>query len=147
LGLAVSFDFSFEAGMIRCFATLTLLVALCSCRAYDFMPRLDDQHGLIPPDQFARYGREQAEAVAIGREYGKALRGDSPADLTRQAESAVRYARSLPDVTNVTADPLGLRLTIQFKSGWREAVNPIADGKSGPETPGLSTSATPPPPR
>ena len=130
--------------MNRCCGVLALLLTVSSCRSYDLSSRLTRQDGLTPPDQFARYGREQAEAVAIGREFARAKQGDSPANLTRQADAAMRYARSLPDVTNVTADPLGLRLTIQFKSGWREAVNPIDDGKSGPETPGVPTTATTP---
>ena len=55
----------------------------------------------------------------------------------KRADAAVRYARTLPDVTDVGADPLGFRLTIRFKSGWLTMVTPIDDGKRGAETGGL----------
>jgi hypothetical protein len=110
---------------------------LASCRSYEYKSKLTDQDGLIPPDQFARYGTEQAEAVAIAREFGRADHGDSPEALARQAETAMAYARTLPDVADIGADPLGHRLTIRFKSGWRLGVPPIEDGKSGAETPGV----------
>jgi hypothetical protein len=119
---------------------LTIL-ALASCRSYDYKSRVSDQGGLVPPDQFARYGAEQAAAVAIAREYGRAEQGNSPDALARQADAAMAYARTLPDVADVGADPLGRRLTIRFKSGWRLAVAPIDDGKSGAETAGLRTPA------
>src|SRR5580765_1337738 len=104
--------------MKRSFGVVMLVTALVSCRAYDLESRLTDQAGLVPPDRFARYGREQAQEVAIAREYGQAHDGPSPEDLTKRADTAVRYARSLPDVADVGADPLGFRLTIRFKSGW-----------------------------
>jgi hypothetical protein len=114
-----------------------LVLALASCRAYDLDSRLTEQAGLIPPDRFARYGREQAQEVAIAREYGHAAEGSTPEDLVKRADTAVRYARSLPDVTDVRTDPLGFRLTIHFKSGWLTMVTPIDDGKRGAETAGL----------
>jgi hypothetical protein len=117
------------------------ILALASCRPYDLDARLDHQGGALPPDQFARYGREQAQAVAIGREYAHAESGSSPAELEKQAETAINYARSLPDVTDIQADPLGHRLTIRFRSGWLTMVNPIDDGKRGAETPGLPAAA------
>jgi len=113
------------------------LLALVSCRSYDYKSRLTAQGGLVPPDQFARYGKEQAEAVAIAREYGRADQGDTPEALVRQADAAIAYARTLPDVADISADPLGYRLTVRFKSGWRVGVPPIEDGKSGAETPGI----------
>ena len=119
---------------------LTVL-ALASCRSYDYKSRVSAQGGLVPPDQFARYGAEQAQAVAIAREYGRAEQGNSPDALARQADAAIAYARTLPDVADVGADPLGHRVTIRFKSGWRLAVAPIADGKRGAETAGLPTRA------
>ena len=61
----------------------------------------------------------------------------SRADYVAQADSAVRYARSMPDIVNVTADSLGHRLTLQFRSGWRTMVVPIDDGKRGGETANL----------
>ena len=114
-----------------------VVLALASCRSYDYKSKLVDQDGLIPPDQFARYGTEQAEAVAIAREFGRADQGNTPEALARQAQTAIAYARTLPDVADIGADPLGHRLTIRFKSGWRLGVAPIEDGKSGAETPGV----------
>ena len=118
-------------------AVVMLVVALASCRAYDLESRLTDQAGLIPADRFARYGREQAQEVAIAREYGHAHDGSTPEDLIKRADTAVKYARTLPDVRDVGADPLGLRLTIRFKSDWLTMVTPIDDGKRGAETGGL----------
>jgi len=127
--------------MRQSFCVLVLVVALVSCRAYDLESRLTDQAGLIPADRFARYGREQAQEVAIAREYGHAHDGTAPEDLLKRADTAVRYARTLPDVTDVGADPLGFRLTIRFKSGWLTMVTPIDDGKRGAETGGLPAEA------
>lgn len=116
---------------------LLVWVTLGSCRSYDLESRVTDQGGLLPADKFARYGREQAEEMAIAREYGRAHDGSSPADLAGQAETAIKYAHTLPDVVDIKADPLGYRLTIRFKSGWRTMVTPIDDGKRGDETVGL----------
>ena len=104
---------------------------------YDLSDRLVNQDGLVPADQYARYGREQAQEIAIAREFAQAHRGSSPAELAQQAEAAGKYARSLPDVANVKADPQGLLLTVQFKSGWRTMIAPLNDGKHGAETVGL----------
>lgn len=123
--------------MGRSFAVLVLLLMLGSCRAYDFESRLTNQAGLIPAERFARYGREQAQEVAIAREYGHADDGTTPEDLVKRANTAVSYARTLPDVTDIGADPLGFRLTIRFESGWLTMVTPIDDGKRGAETVGL----------
>jgi hypothetical protein len=114
-----------------------VVVTLVSCRSYDLDDRLVNQHGLVPPDQYARYGREQAQEIAIAREFGHAHHGSSPDQLRKQAEAAASYARTLPDVANVKADPQGLLLTIQFKSGWRTMVAPLEDGKRGAQTVGL----------
>jgi hypothetical protein len=127
--------------MVGRFGFLLLLLPLASCRSYDYYSRLSSQRGLTPPDQFARYGREQAEAVAIAREFGRAYQGNTPDAFAKQAQAAVGYAKTLPDVVEVTPDPLGNRLTIRFKSGWREAVNPVDDGKRGSDTPGLAAPA------
>lgn len=131
--------------MNRSFAILLLVMGLSSCRDYDLSSRLTDQQGLVPPDQYARYSREQAQEIAIGREFGHASRGSSPADLVQQAEAAVKYARTLPDVADVKADPQGLLLTIRFKSGWRTMTTPIENGKRGAETVGLPPGAAPKP--
>jgi hypothetical protein len=127
--------------MNRSFPVLLLGLALMSCRGYDLDSRVTDDAGLIPPDQYARYGREQAEEIAIAREFGHAAKGSSPDDLARQADAAMTYARTLPDVADIRSDPLGLRLTIRFKSGWRTMVTPIDDGKRGAETPGVPAAS------
>lgn len=119
------------------FSFILMAVALTSCRDYGLDSRLADQSGLVPPDRFARYGQEQAEVIAIAREYGHAGGGTSLQDAERAADVATRYARSLPDVQDVGADPLGFRSTIRFKSGWRTTATPVDDGKPGSETPGL----------
>lgn len=119
------------------FGLVMLAVALPACRDYDLQSRLTSQRGLVPADQYARYGREQAQEIAIAREFGHARQGSSLHDLMQQAEAAASYARSLPDVADIKADPLGLLLTIQFKSGWRTMTTPIQDGKRGAETVGL----------
>jgi hypothetical protein len=129
--------------MRQSFGVLMLAVALVSCRHYDLESRLTNQSGLRPPDNFARYGREQAQEMAIAREYAYAGDGSSAEELARQSEAATSYARTLPDVVEATADPLGLRLTIRFKSGWLTMITPIDDGKRGAETVGLPAGARP----
>jgi hypothetical protein len=119
------------------FGLMLLVIGLVSCRDYDLEDRLVDQDGLVPPDQYARYGREQAQEIAIAREFGHAHQGSGADQLVRQAEAAATYARSLPDVADVKADPPGLLLTVRFKSGWRTMVTPLNDGKRGAETVGL----------
>jgi len=122
-------------------AILVSFLVLVSCRGYDLDARLVNQDGLVPPDQYARYGREQAQEIAIAREFGHAHQGSAPDQLARQARAAVDYARTLPDVVNVKADPQGLLLTVQFKSGWRTMVAPLDDGKRGAQTVGLPAKA------
>jgi hypothetical protein len=112
---------------MTCRLGLCLALTLVSCRSYHYEPKLTDQDGLVPPDQFARYGHDQAEAVAIGREYGR----------TGRADSAMAYANSLGDVATIVADTQGSRLTVQFRSGWRTGIPPIPDGKRGADTPGI----------
>jgi hypothetical protein len=127
--------------MNRRFGMWLVVLALASCRDYQYEGKVTDQDGLVPADQFARYGTEQAEAVAIAREFGRAEQGSGPGALAKQADAAIAYARTLPDVADITADPLGHRLTIRFKSGWRVGVPPIEDGKSGAETAGLKPAS------
>jgi hypothetical protein len=91
----------------------------------------------------ARYGREQAQAVAIARAFAGARSDDSPQAVGAQADSALRYARTLPDVVSAVADPLGHRLQVQFRSGWIEGIVPLDDGKSAAETPGLPQPRAP----
>ena len=121
--------------MIRGCLVLMLLLALSSCRTYDYYGPIADGGGLVPGDQLARYGREQAQAVAIARRFAE-----------NDASAAVAFARTQPDVVNVAADSQGHWLTLQFRSGWRTAVTPLDDGRSAAETPNLP-AATPPPAR
>lgn len=122
------------------FALLAVL-ALGGCRAYENYRPLARQSGLLPADQFAAYGAEQAQLVAIGRALARWHTGPNPADLSMGNEQATAWARTLPHVRSVVGDPLGHRLTITFASGWRVAALPIDDGKSPEATYGF----TPPP--
>jgi hypothetical protein len=122
-------------------ALLVLLLGGAGCRTYEAYPKITGQNGLVPADQFAAYGREQAEEVAIGRAFAAAYHGESPEALAQQAAAAAAYAKGLPDVVSVVSDTLGSRLTVQFKSGWRTAVLPIPDGKPAAQTPGLPPGA------
>jgi hypothetical protein len=117
------------------------VVALTGCPTYDRYGKLDDQGGMVNADTYARYGREEAEKIAIGRAFGQAHHGDSPADFARQVGAAVAYAHTMPDVVDVRADTAAYFLTVQFKSGWRVAILPISDGKKPGETPGLPAAA------
>ncbi|MGB7213292.1 MAG: hypothetical protein WBC97_11785 [Gemmatimonadales bacterium] len=109
---------------------IVVAAALAGCRGYDSYDPLASQAGLIPADRYAAFGREQAEAIAIGRELG-AKHGLSEAD---QYASVVTYAHQQPDVVNVVADSQAHILTVQFKSGWVVGVDPIDDGHHGAET-------------
>ena len=111
----------------------TLVLALAACRPTAREQYLANQDGLLPADRFAAYGVEQAEAIAIGREFG-AAHGMSRGE---QLTAAVEYAKKLPDVVSVVPDSVGFRLQVQFKSGWLKGVVPIDDGKHGAETVGL----------
>jgi hypothetical protein len=129
--------------MIRGFVALCLLLALGACRGYDYQERINDSDGLVPGDQMARYGREQAQAVAIARAFAAAGEGESPEALSAQADSAVRYARTLPDVVHAVADPLSHRVTVRFRSGWIDGIVPLDDGTSAAETPNLPGARAP----
>ncbi|MEP7324915.1 MAG: hypothetical protein ABI836_03115 [Gemmatimonadota bacterium] len=109
---------------------LLALVGFAACRDYPLADHLKNQDGLLPADQFAAYGREQAIAVAIGREFGRPYNSGVGAP----ARVAIAYARQFPDIVNIQADSLGNRLTIEFNSGWRTAIVPIDDGKRGADT-------------
>jgi len=111
--------------------------ALAGCRDYHNYPHLANQDGLIPADQWAAYGTEQAQAVAIGREFAAAYQSDTPDALASQTSRAIEYATSV-GAEVVTADTLGHRLTVRFPSGWRLAILPIDDGKRATDTPGTA---------
>lgn len=111
---------------------LPLVAGLSGCRDYQFKRHVAIQDGLIPGDQFARYGREQAIMVAIGREFARPYNSGPQA----QADVAIIYAKNKfpKDVVDISADPQGNRLVVTFLSGWRTAIVPIDDGKTGDET-------------
>ncbi len=115
-----------------------LLALVAGCRPYDLKSTVSGQDGLIPADQFARYGAEQAKAVAIGRSLAQWGGDASPEARATQVTKAAEYAKTLPGVQSVVADTLGYRLTVTFASGWRTAVVPIDDGVAPEATPGLT---------
>jgi hypothetical protein len=124
---------------MRRFAAVTLAAMLIvACRPYDNYAPIVRQDGLIPAEQFARYGHEQAEIVAIGRSLAKWRMSPDSTGFTKQTENAACFARRFPDVESVDADPLGHRLTVKFKSGWRAAAIPVDDGVDPETTPGTS---------
>ena len=123
--------------MSRAALTGLAAVAALACRPYDLGTTLQDQDGLIPASQYARYGTEQAKAVAIGRALGQWDGGLAIESRAEQVTKAAQYAQGLPGVASVVADTLGYRLTVTFSSGWRASVLPIADGVNPDETPGI----------
>lgn len=133
--------------MMRRAAALLAILLLPACRSYDYYGKVSDSDGLTPGDQFARYGREQAEAVAIARQFAAERQGQSAEDRARQIEAAVAFARTQPDVADVVADSQAHWLTLRFRSGWRTAVTPLADGTEASATPNLpaATSTAPAP--
>lgn len=122
---------------MRPIALLALTLLLAGCPSYDRYGRLVDEDGYVAADRFAAYGSEQAQAVAIGRAFGAAWGGASLEARGRQAAAAVAYARSLPGVEAVVADTSAGLLTVTFRSGWKKAITPIADGVPADRTPGL----------
>lgn len=122
---------------------LCLLLAGSACRGYDYQSRISSPDGFVSGNQMARYGGEQAQSVAISRVFAAARSGDTPEALAAQADSAVRYAKTLPDVVSAVADPLSNRITVQFRSGWIDGLVPLDDGTSAAETPGLPTARAP----
>ena len=123
--------------MIPRAAVLLAVLLLPGCRAYDYDSRISRPDGFVPGDQFARYGREQAQAVAIARDLAAERQGSTPEDRARQIEAAVAFARTQPDVADVLADSQAHWLTLRFRSGWRTAVTPLDDGREASETPNL----------
>ena len=117
---------------------LVAVLALGACPAYDRYSPVVGQDGLVPPDQFATYGAEQAQAVAIGRAMAANHTDGTPEGLAREVDAGMQYANKLRDVRLVVPDTLGPRLTVTFASGWRAGIVPIADGKGADETPGLA---------
>jgi hypothetical protein len=124
--------------MRRFAAAVLAAISIAACRPYDNYTPIAGQDGLIPADQFAHYGHEQAELVAIGRSLAKWQMTADSAGFAQQVENASCFARRFPDVETVDQDPWGHRLTVKFKSGWRAAAIPIADGIEPETTPGIS---------
>lgn len=116
---------------------ITLLLALVACRDYDRYGYVSSQKGLMSADEYARYGPDQAIAMAIGREFGKGYAGRTPEGFAKQANTALMYARKFAQVKGVAADTLGYRLVVTFADGWVTQVTPITDGKRGDETANL----------
>ncbi len=110
-----------------------------ACRSYDYYSPLVDQGGLIPAEQFARYGRQNAETVAIGRALAEWRMTGDEASAAEQTDRAACFARRFPDVESVTADPQGHRLTVKFTSGWRVGILPIPGSLPPEATPGISS--------
>ena len=124
--------------MRRLLVTATSALLLAGCPTYDRYSKLASERGLLPADQFATYGTEAAQKIAIGRALAQVHTGTSPADFARQMGEAVAFAQKQPDVVAVKADTLAYFMMVTFRSGWRVAVLPIADGKAPGETPGLA---------
>ena len=123
--------------MYRGLTAIAALTALVGCRPYNGYDPLVDDSGMVSGAQYARYGAEQAQVVAIGRSLAQWYGGPAGEARGSQAMKAAEYARSLPGVVNVVPDTLGYRLTVTFKSGWTTAVVPIADGVQPEHTRGL----------
>jgi hypothetical protein len=120
-----------------------LLLAATACRPYQSYGYVSSEHGLLPADEFASYGPDQATAIAIGRAFGHAYAGLDSSDYAKQTQAAMTYARQFPQVASVSADTLGHRLVVTFTSGWTAQVTPIMDNVAPDKTPGLpSTKST-----
>lgn len=124
---------------------LPALAGLAACRGYDSYGPLASEAGLVPATRFARYGREQASLMAIGRSLAAWRMSNRSDDLEQQARQVRCFALRLPEVDRVDPDPLGHRLMVSFKSGWRTAIVPAPDGVEPSETPGIGPLLPPPP--
>jgi hypothetical protein len=123
--------------MRRVIPWILVAAALTACPSYDRYQYVSSEKGLISPDAYAKFGPDQAIAMAIGREFGKAYAGRDSADFAKQAGAAVEYAHKFSQVKGVVADTLGYRLAVTFTDGWTTQVTPSTDGKRGDETVGL----------
>ena len=123
--------------MRRLVPLLALTLGVAACPTYDRYKYVAREDGLMSADEFAKYGPEQAIAMAVGREFGKAHGDKTPAGFANEAGAAMAYSRKFPEIKSVVPDTLGHRLTVTFASGWVSQVTPINDGKAGDETAGL----------
>jgi len=139
----LSITFVYPARPMRLFLLGWTVLSLGACRGYTYDSHIASQGGLLPADVYARYGREQAISVALGREFARPY-NSGPAT---QVDVVTNYARAKfpDDVTGILADAQGSLLTVTFKSGWRSTVVPINDGKTGDQTaiPGAQAGAQP----
>lgn len=122
---------------MRRLALAAAVLSLTACPTYDSYKYVASEKGLMAPDEFAKYGPDQAIAVAIGREFGTAYAGRDTLSLAKQADAAVAYGKGFAQVQGIVADTLGHRLVVTFADGWSAQVTPITDGKRGADTPGL----------
>jgi len=122
---------------MRRLVPLSLLFVLAACPSYDRYGYVTSQKGLMAPDEYAKYGPEQAIAVAVGREFAKGFGGNNAEGFAKQADAALGYAKKFSQIRTATADTLGHRLVLTFADGWSTQVTPITDGKSGDETANL----------
>lgn len=120
-------DITPETTVIRRCCPIVLVALLAACPSYDAAKYVRDQDGLMSADEYAKYGKEQAIAMAIGREFAQ----------VGGAAGAVEYAKKFPTVKSIEVDSLGNRLVVHFVGGWRTQVTAITDGKRGDETAGL----------
>ena len=122
---------------MRSLPLIAVILLAIGCGDYDNYGPLADQGNLLPADRYAKLSREHAQLVAIGRSLAAWRMTREPESIAEQARRAACFARRLPDVATVDADPPGYRLTVRFKSGWRTAALPIDDGTDPLATPGL----------
>ena len=122
---------------MRRLTAFSLVLLLAACPSYDRYSYVASQKGLLAADDYAKYGPDQAIAVAVGREFAKGFAGKTPEGFAQQADAALSYARKFPQLKGVTADTLGHRLVLTFVDGWTTQVTPITDGKTGDATANL----------
>src|ERR1700681_2023530 len=99
---------------MRHLVPLSLLLVLAACPSYDRYGYVATEKGLIAPDDYAKYGPDQAISMAIGREFGKGASTRDAAGFAKQADAALTYAKKFPQVKTITADTLGHRLVVTF---------------------------------
>ncbi len=112
--------------MRRALLPLLAVLPLAACPTYDSAVYVRSERGLMPADEWAKYGESQAIVVATGRKFAE-----------ESVTAAADYAKGFTSVKSVETDSLGHRLVITFASGWRAQVNPITDGKKAESTRGL----------
>ncbi len=119
--------------------SILAILGLAGCRDYDLYGALASQDGLVPATRFARYGTEQASAVAVGRSLAAWRMTGQPDDLERQSRQVSCFALRLPEVKQLEPDPPGHRIAVIFHSSWRAGVIPIPDGVEPSGTPGIGS--------